>query len=135
MGFIQDFKDFALRGNVMDMAVGIIIGGAFGKIISSLVADVVTPPIGVLMGGIDFSDLKTVIQAASVDAAGNPVEAITINYGLFLQATLDFVLVALAIFVMIKLMKHWQKKAEEAPAEPTADQTLLTEIRDLLKTR
>ncbi len=131
MGMAKEFKEFAMKGNVVDMAVGIIIGGAFGKIISSLVADIIMPPIGVMMGGVDFTSLKVILQAARGD-----VEAVTINYGQFLQTTLDFVIVAFAIFMMIKGMNNMKKKEEEAPAEPpkpSKEEALLTEIRDLLK--
>jgi len=130
MAMLQEFKSFAMRGNVVDMAVGIIIGAAFGKIVSSLVKDVIMPPIGVMMGGVDFSDLAIVIQEAVGDA-----EAVTINYGQFVQTTLDFVIVAFAIFMMIKGMNSLKKKEEEAPAKPAApskEEVLLTEIRDLL---
>ena len=131
MGFVKEFKDFAMRGNVMDMAIGIIIGGAFGKIISSLVSDVIMPPIGLAVGGVNFSDLKMTLREATVG-----VEAVTVNYGAFLQNTFDFVIIALAIFMMIKAMNNMKKKEEEAPAappEPTKEEKLLTEIRDLLK--
>ena len=129
--FFQEFKTFAMRGNVMDMAVGIIIGGAFGKIVSSLVANVIMPPIGVLLGGVNFADLSVTIKAATETAP-----AVTIDYGIFAQTIIDFLIIALAIFAMIKAINLMQKKKEaatEAPAEPTKDQELLTEIRDLLK--
>lgn len=150
--FIEDFKAFALKGNVVDMAVGVIIGGAFGKIVSSLVNDVIMPPIGVLTGGVDFKDLKLIIKEgvpAQLDAAGNEVaaavDAVTLNYGMFIQNVIDFLIVALAIFFMIKGItklseiskkKEAEKPAEPAPApEPSADEKLLTEIRDLLKNK
>ena len=147
--FIEDFKAFALKGNVVDMAVGVIIGGAFGKIVSSLVSDVIMPPIGVLTGGVDFKDLKFVLKEAVpavVDEAGNEVqaaaEAVTLNYGMFIQNIIDFLIIALAIFFMIKgitRLSELRKKEEaveaaEAPApEPSKEEQLLTEIRDLLK--
>lgn len=148
--FIEDFKAFALKGNVVDMAVGVIIGGAFGKIVSSLVNDVIMPPIGVLTGGVDFKDLKLIIKdavPAQLDAAGNEVaaavDAVTLNYGMFIQNIIDFLIVALAIFFMIrgiaKLSEMSKKKEEAAPEEPapapepSAEEKLLTEIRDLLK--
>jgi large conductance mechanosensitive channel len=147
--FIEDFKAFALKGNVVDMAVGVIIGGAFGKIVSSLVSDVIMPPIGVLTGGVDFKDLKLVLKEAVpavVDEAGNEVqaaaEAVTLNYGMFIQNIIDFLIIALAIFFMIKgitRLSELRKKEEaveaaEAPApEPSKEEQLLTEIRDLLK--
>jgi large conductance mechanosensitive channel len=135
MSMIKEFKAFAMRGNVMYMAVGIIIGGAFGKIVSSFVADVIMPPIGLLLGGVDFSDLAVTLKAATVDAAGEPVAAVTIGYGVFIQTVLDFAIIAAAIFIVIKGMNSLQRKEEAAPAAPpapTKEETLLTEIRDLL---
>ncbi|MFC1594346.1 large-conductance mechanosensitive channel protein MscL [Candidatus Omnitrophota bacterium] len=137
MGLGKEFKDFAMRGNVVDMAVGIIIGGAFGKIISSVVSDVIMPPIGLLMGGVNFTDLKFILKAAQLDATGEVLkEAVTINYGQFLQTTVDFVIIAFAIFMMIRAMNSMKKKEEEKPAPPPAppkQEVLLTEIRDILK--
>lgn len=131
MSFAKEFKDFAMRGNVVDMAVGIIIGAAFGKIVASLVKDIIMPPIGVLVGGVDFSNLAYVLQEAQGEVA-----AVTINYGLFIQTIVDFLIVALAIFMAIKVMTAMKKKEEEAPAEPpkpSNEEVLLSEIRDLLK--
>ncbi len=131
MGMMTEFKEFAMRGNVVDMAVGIIIGAAFGKIVSSFVSDVIMPPIGVLIGGVDFTDLALTIQEAS-----EGIEAVTIKYGQFIQTVFDFVIIAFAIFIAIKAMNSLKKKEEEAPAappEPSAEEKLLTEIRDLLK--
>jgi large conductance mechanosensitive channel len=131
MKMLQEFKAFAMRGNVVDMAVGIIIGGAFGKIVSSFVSDVIMPPIGVLLGGVDFSNLTHIIKEATEEA-----EAVTLNYGTFLMTVLDFIIIAFAIFMVIKGMNSMKKKEEEKPApppEPTKEETLLTEIRDLLK--
>ena len=131
MGMMSEFKEFAMRGNVVDMAVGIIIGAAFGKIVSSFVSDVIMPPLGVLIGGVDFTNLAITIQEAS-----EGVEAVTIRYGQFIQTVFDFLIVAFAIFMAIKLMNSLKKKEEEAPAappEPSAEEKLLTEIRDLLK--
>lgn len=137
MGMLKEFKDFAMRGNVVDMAVGIIIGGAFGKIVSSLVADVIMPPIGILIGGVDFTDLKLTLKDAVIDATGAvTTEAVSINYGNFIQTAIDFIIIAFAIFMMIKAMNSMKKKEEAAPAAPpapTKEETLLTEIRDLLK--
>ncbi|MFK8020016.1 MAG: large-conductance mechanosensitive channel protein MscL [Pseudomonadales bacterium] len=130
MSMMSEFKDFAVRGNVVDMAVGIVIGAAFGKIVSSFVADVVMPPIGLMVGGVDFSKLAITLQEASAE-----VEAVTINYGSFLQNVFDFVIVAFAIFMVIKGMNSMKKEEEaapEAPAEPSTEEVLLTEIRDLL---
>lgn len=129
----KEFKDFAMRGNVVDMAVGIIIGGAFGKIVSSLVGDVIMPPIGLALGGVDFSNLAITLQEATADA-----EAVTLNYGAFINTVLDFLIVAFAIFMMIKLMNATQKKEKETPAAPPApskEEVLLTEIRDALRSR
>ena len=131
MGMLQEFKEFAVKGNVVDMAVGIIIGGAFGKIVTSFVNDVVTPPLGYLIGGVDFSDLTWTLPAASEGA-----DPVTINYGAFLQSVLDFVIVAFAIFLAIKAMNRLRRRAEEEPAKapaPPREQVLLEEIRDLLK--
>lgn len=131
MKMLQEFKAFAMRGNVVDMAVGIIIGGAFGKIVSSFVSDVIMPPIGILLGGVDFSDLSLTLKEASGDVA-----AVTIKYGVFINTVIDFIIIAFAIFMVIKAMNSLKKKEEEKPAappEPPADVKLLTEIRDLLK--
>lgn len=137
--FIQDFKAFALKGNVVDMAVGVIIGGAFGKIVSSIVADVIMPPIGLLVGGVNFTDLKWVLKPAEV-IDGKEIAAVALNYGNFVQATFDFLIIAFSIFLFIKLITKLSegKKVEEpaAPAPPPApskEEVLLTEIRDLLK--
>jgi large conductance mechanosensitive channel len=131
MGMMQEFKTFAMRGNVIDMAVGIVIGGAFGKIVSSFVADVIMPPIGLLIGGVNFSNLLITIKNATGDAA-----AVTLNYGKFIQTVIDFLIIAFAIFIVIKGMNSLKKKEEEEPAPPPApskEETLLTEIRDVLK--
>lgn len=130
---LSEFKDFAIKGNVVDMAVGIIVGAAFGKIVSSFVKDVIMPPLGVMMGGVDFSDLAVVIQ----EAAGE-VPVVAIKYGLFIQTIVDFVIVALAIFMAVKVMNSLKKKEEEAPKEdpkPSNEEVLLTEIRDLLQNK
>jgi len=128
MGFFKEFKEFAMQGNVMDMAIGLITGAAFGKIVSSLVKDVIMPPVGLLMGGVDFKDLAYVLKPAKDGA-----EAVAIRYGAFIQTIIDFLIVALAIFVAIKIMNKLQKAKEEEPAEPDPQEVLLTEIRDLLK--
>jgi large conductance mechanosensitive channel len=131
MSIIQEFKTFAMRGNVVDMAVGIIIGGAFGKIISSFVADVIMPPIGLLIGGVDFTNLAITIK----EAAGKEA-AVALNYGKFIQSIVDFVIIAFAIFLAIKVMNTLQRKKDEAPAPPpppTKEESLLAEIRDILK--
>ena len=130
MGMISEFKDFAIKGNMVDMAVGIIMGGAFGTIIKSLVDDVIMPPIGLLIGGIDFANLKWVLKAAEGDA-----EAVAINYGLFFNAVLAFAVVAFVLFQLIKAMNKMKKAEEEAPAAPPKQEVLLEEIRDALKTR
>lgn len=137
MSMLKEFKEFAMRGNVVDMAVGIVIGGAFGKIVSSFVADVIMPPLGLLIGGVDFTALKITIQDAVVDAAGAvTTEAVSINYGTFIQTAVDFIIIAFAIFMVIKGMNNMKKKEEVAPPPPpgpTKEEVLLTEIRDLLK--
>ena len=137
---LKEFKEFAMRGNVVDMAVGIIIGAAFGKIVSSFVADVIMPPIGLLMGNMDFSQLYFNLSGTDYPslAAAQEAGAATINYGLFINAVLDFLIVAFAIFMVIRAMNKLKRKAEEAPSEPPVASTevqLLTEIRDSLKAR
>jgi len=132
MGMMTEFKDFAMRGNVVDMAVGIVIGGAFGKIVSSFVADVLMPPIGLLMGGVDFGSLSVQLQAAA-----EGVDEVLLNYGAFVQTVVDFVIIAFAIFMVVKAMNSTKKKEEEAPAEPpkpSDEAVLLAEIRDALRT-
>ncbi|MDX5371451.1 MAG: large-conductance mechanosensitive channel protein MscL [Pseudomonadaceae bacterium] len=131
MSILSEFKAFAVKGNVVDMAVGIIIGAAFGKIVSSFVGDVVMPPIGLLIGGVDFSDLAITLKAAEGD-----IPAVMLSYGKFIQTVLDFVIVAFAIFMGVKVINRLKREEAAAPAEPpapTKDQELLTEIRDLLK--
>ena len=135
MSMLQEFKAFAMRGNVLDMAVGIVIGGAFGKIVSSLVSDVIMPPIGWLTGGIDFSAMKWVIKPADDSDPRHKLAEVAINYGSFINTVITFVIVAFAIFMLIKMVNRLQKKQEAAPAAPAADVQLLTEIRDLLKDR
>jgi large conductance mechanosensitive channel len=139
MSLIKEFKQFAMRGNVTDMAVGIIIGAAFGKIISSLVNDVIMPPLGLLIGGVNFTELKLTLKDASFDSAGKIINGVTINYGNFLQVLFDFLIIAFAIFMVIKAMNSLKKKEEAIAAEPIAppapskEEELLGEIRDLLK--
>jgi len=133
MGMISEFKAFAVRGNVIDMAVGIIIGAAFGKIVSSFVGDVVMPPLGIIIGGVDFSDLAVVLKPAVGE-----IPAVTLSYGRFIQTVVDFVIVAFAIFVGVKAINSLKRKEAEAPSAPPApskEELLLTEIRDLLKER
>lgn len=127
MSVLQEFKEFAVKGNVVDMAVGIIIGAAFGKIVSSAVADVVMPPIGLLLGGVDFSDLAFTLRAATAEAP-----AVVIGYGKFIQTAVDFIIVAAAVFLLVKGVNSLKRKEQAAPA-PSAEEILLTEIRDLLK--
>jgi large conductance mechanosensitive channel len=134
MKLADEFKAFAMKGNVVDMAVGIIIGAAFGKIVSSMVADIIMPPLGLLIGGVNFTDLKVVMRAATETAP-----AVTWNYGNFIQVIFDFLIVAFAVFMVIKAMNAAKRKQDAAPAAPAAppaplkEETLLTEIRDLLK--
>ena len=129
MSFLSEFKTFAMKGNVVDMATGIVIGAAFGKIVSTLVEGIIMPPIGLLIGGIDFSSIKTVIKAAGADGKGE----VAIMWGSFLNTVITFAIVAFAIFIVIKAMNRVMKKEETAPAAPTPVVVLLTEIRDLLK--
>jgi large conductance mechanosensitive channel len=135
MGFFKEFRGFAMKGNVMDLAVAVIIGGAFGQIINSLVNDVIMPPIGLLLGGVDFKDLFISLNGqgyanlVAAKAAGAPV----IAYGSFVNTVINFIIIALAIFIMIKQLNRFKKKEEVKPAGPTKDQELLMEIRDLLK--
>lgn len=152
--FLQDFKAFAMKGNVIDMAVGVIIGGAFGKIVTSVVNDLIMPTVGMLVGGVNFTDLKLTMKEAvpeKLNEAGEVIEAavpaVTLNYGNFLQQTFDFLIIAFCIFLMVKgiaKLNNLKKKEEEAPApepvpapepEPSAEEKLLTEIRDLLKNK
>jgi large conductance mechanosensitive channel len=131
MKLFDEFKSFAMKGNVVDMAVGIIIGAAFGKIVSSMVSDIIMPPLGLLIGGVNFTDLKVVMKAATDTAP-----AVTWNYGNFIQVIFDFLIVAMAVFFVIKAINSAKKKEEAAPAAPPApskQEVLLSEIRDLLK--
>ena len=138
-GFLNEFKTFAMRGNVIDMAVGVVIGGAFGKITTSVVNDIIMPAVSILTGGINFSEWKLVLKEAVLDEAGAEVAAaISINYGNLISVILDFIIIAFAVFCMVKGINKLYKKPEEAPAEepvpePSAEEKLLTEIRDLLK--
>jgi large conductance mechanosensitive channel len=136
MSMLKEFKEFAVKGNVIDLAVAVIIGGAFGKIVASFVNDIVMPPIGILIGGVDFKDLNIILKDASVDAVGEAVAAVTINYGMFIQNVIDFTIIAFVIFLVIQVINKSKKKVEEVPAPPpapTASEKLLEEIRDLLK--
>ncbi|MCM1356829.1 MAG: large-conductance mechanosensitive channel protein MscL [Staphylococcus sp.] len=140
MSFIKEFKEFAMRGNVIDMAVGVVIGAAFGKIISSLVDDIIMPLVGVATGGMNFTDYKFVIQNAVVDGATQEIlkPEVTLNWGTWIQTIVDFLIVAFCIFLAIKAINQLKRKQDEpepepAPAEPTKEEMLLTEIRDLLK--
>lgn len=138
MKFLEEFKAFALKGNVVDMAVGVIIGGAFGKIVTSLVNDIIMPPLGVLVGGMNFKNLNIVIQKAATDpATGKAIDAVTLNYGNFIQTTIDFLIIAFSIFVTIKFMNKLKRKKEAAPAPsapaPSKEELLLTDIRDILR--
>ncbi len=130
---LKEFKEFAMRGNVVDMAVGIVIGAAFGKIVTSIVGDVIMPPLGVLLGGVDFSNLAITLKAATAEAP-----AVVLSYGKFIQTVVDFIIVAFAIFMVVKAMNTLKRKKEEAPAAPPApskEETLLTEIRDALRSQ
>ena len=138
MSFIKDFKEFAMKGNVIDMAVGVIVGGAFGKIVSSLVNDIIMPLVSVITGGDGFANMKYIIPPAQEATAEGvaAVEEVAVNYGMFIQNIVDFFIIAFSIFVALKVVMKFKKKEEEAPAEPPApsnEEVLLTEIRDLLK--
>ena len=133
MGMMTEFKEFAMRGNVIDLAVGVVIGGAFGKIVTALVDKVIMPPIGLLIGGVDFSRLSIVLKEATVDAAGQEVPAVVLAYGEFFNALIQFIIIAFAIFLVVKAINRMRKPAEEAPAATPEDVLLLREIRDSLK--
>jgi len=144
MSMLKEFKEFAMRGNVVDLAVGVVIGEAFGKIVTSLVNDIIMPPIGKLTGGVDFKELFINLDPGKLTKAGTPVKTMAdakdagaafIAYGSFINTILDFLIVAFCIFLLIKVMNRLWKKPEAAPAGPTPDQQLLTEIRDLLKSK
>lgn len=134
MGYIEDFKKFAVRGNVVDLAIAVIIGGAFGKIVTSFVNDIIMPPLGLLLGGVNLNDLALTLKQATTEA-----EAVTLNYGTFIQVTIDFLIIAMAIFVVIKFFEQFRQKRKEeeknpeSPVEPPEVEKLLTEIRDVLK--
>lgn len=145
MGFVKEFKEFALRGNLIDLAIGVVIGGAFGKLTTSFIGDVVMPPIGKLMGNVDFSQLKYVMQAGVAEVKDSSGAVITpavaevaVKYGAFLNTVIDFLIVAFVMFMVIKAMNRMKKKQEEAPAappEPSKEEVLLSEIRDILKSK
>jgi large conductance mechanosensitive channel len=133
MGFVKEFKEFAMRGSVIDLAIGVIIGAAFGKIVSSLVNDVLMPPIGLLVGNLDFSNL-----AVTLKHAADKTPAVMLKYGMFINNVIDFIIVAFVIFLSIKAINKLKRKTEEKPAvppEPTREELLLTEIRDILKSK
>jgi large conductance mechanosensitive channel len=137
MKIYKEFKEFISKGNVVDLAVGVIIGVAFGKIVSSAVNDIIMPPIGLLLGGMNFSSLKLILKEPSTDSAGNITEAVSINYGNFIQTGIDFLIIAAAIFLFVKAFNSL-KRSEQTPApaaEPTNEEKLLTEIRDILKNK
>ena len=128
MSFVSEFKEFAVKGNVMDMAVGVIIGGAFGKIVTSFIGDVLMPPLGLVTGGVSFSDMAITLKEAQGEAP-----AVLLKYGAFIQTAFDFTILALCVFMMVKAINNWKKEEPPAPdPEPGAEETLLTEIRDLL---
>jgi large conductance mechanosensitive channel len=134
MGYIEEFKKFAVRGNVVDLAIAVVVGGAFGKIVTSFVNDIIMPPLGLLLGGVNFNDLTLTLKQATAEA-----EAVTLNYGTFIQVTIDFLIIAMAIFVVIKFFERFRQKRKEeeknpeSPVEPPEVEKLLTEIRDVLK--
>lgn len=133
MGLFKEFKEFISRGNVVDLAVGVVIGASFGKIVSSVVNDIIMPPIGLLLGGVNFTSLKVILKEASVDPTGKVVEAVSFNYGNFIQTGIDFIIIAAAIFLFVKGFNAMKRKEEAPPpAPPTNEENLLIEIRDLL---
>ena len=135
MSMIKEFKEFAMRGNVIDLAVGVVIGGAFGKIVSSLVDQIIMPPIGMLTGGIDFSQMKWVLKPADNTDPAHKIAEVAIGYGNFINTLIQFIIIAFAIFLVVKAINRLTRRQEAAPAPPAADVVLLTEIRDLLKTK
>jgi large conductance mechanosensitive channel len=135
MSMLKEFKEFAMRGNVIDLAVGVVIGGAFGKIVTSLVDQIIMPPIGMLTGGIDFSQMKWVLKAADNSDPAHKVAEVAIGYGSFINTLIQFIIIAFAIFLVVKAINKLTRREEAAPAPPPADVVLLTEIRDLLKTK
>jgi len=138
MSFAKEFKEFALRGNVVDLAIAVIIGAAFGRIVTSLVNDIIMPPIGLALGGVDFKDLMVVLREAYLDPAGVEINAVTVNYGNFIQVVIDFLIIAFIIFMAIRFMGRLQKKEDAKPAIPPApsrEEKLLEEIRDVLKSK
>ncbi len=135
MSMLKEFKEFAMRGNVIDLAVGVVIGGAFGKIVTSLVDQIIMPPIGALTGGIDFSDMKWVLKPADNSNPAHKVAEVAIGYGAFINTLIQFIIIAFAIFLVVKAINRLTRRQEAAPAPPPPDVVLLTEIRDLLKTK
>lgn len=133
MGMVSEFKGFIARGNVIDLAVAVVIGAAFGKIVTAFVDKIIMPPIGLLVGGVDFSDWAWTLKAASVDAAGKAVPAVQVGIGDFLNTVIQFLIIAFAIFMVVKAINRMQRKQEEAPAAPAEEVLLLREIRDALK--
>jgi len=135
MSMLKEFKEFAMRGNVIDLAVGVVIGGAFGKIVTALVDQIIMPPIGMLTGGIDFSQMKWVLKPADISDPAHKVAEVAIGYGNFINTLIQFIIIAFAIFLVVKTINKLSRRQEAAPAAPPADVVLLTEIRDLLKTK
>ncbi|WP_130619749.1 large-conductance mechanosensitive channel protein MscL [Dyella amyloliquefaciens] len=135
MSMIKEFKEFAMRGNVIDLAVGVVIGGAFGKIVTSLVDQLIMPPIGLLTGGIDFSQMKWVLKPADNSDPAHKIAEVAIGYGTFINTLIQFIIIAFAIFLVVKAINKLTRRQEAAPAAPPADVVLLTEIRDLLKSQ
>jgi large conductance mechanosensitive channel len=133
MGILKEFREFAVKGSVVDLAVGIIIGAAFGKIVNSLVTDVIMPPIGLLLGGVDFSSFALTLKPASVDSAGKAVPAVLLKYGLFVNTVIEFAVVAFAVFLLVKAINEARREQAPPPPAPPRGEVLLGEIRDLLK--
>src|SRR5579859_654429 len=135
MSMLKEFKEFAMRGNVIDLAVGVVIGGAFGKIVTALVDQIIMPPIGMLTGGIDFSQMKWVLKPADISDPAHKVAEVAIGYGNFINTLIQFIIIAFAIFLVVKTINTLSRRQEAAPAAPPPDVVLLTEIRDMLKTK
>lgn len=135
MSMIKEFKEFAMRGNVIDLAVGVVIGGAFGKIVTALVDQIIMPPIGLLTGGIDFAQMKWVLKPADNTDPAHKIAEVAIGYGAFINTLIQFLIIAFAIFLVVKAINRITRREEAAPAPPPADVVLLTEIRDLLKSQ
>lgn len=137
MSFIKEFREFAVKGNVLDLAVGIVIGAAFGKIVTSFVNDILMPPLGLILGGVNFTDLKIILKGSSMDASGKLAAPVSLNYGSFIQTIIDFIIIAFGVFLMVKAINRFRRKEAQELETPviSKEESLLTEIRDILKER